>query len=32
MEFICYKEINGILYGVYQGKGGTIYFNEITGQ
>ena len=31
MEFICIKEVNGILYKVFQGKGpnGTIYFEKV---
>lgn len=29
MEFICYKEVCGVLYEVLQGESGTIYFNQV---
>lgn len=30
MEFICIKELNGILYKVFQSSKGTIYFEKVS--
>ena len=27
MTYICDKEVNGVIYEVYQGTSGTMYFN-----